>query len=231
MWPHIVLGFIWLEAVFWNPSVASLYKWISTFCENILCFSELLNWEKWEWAETENPQLSCEHSQMMDGSEFSSRFISLKSTLSFCLLKVWCDFCSSLRRCAGVGSVCCIYEWQKVSKLAVLPCGLERGGASEEPWLSTPLDKELGNAWNGVWFPMWSPCSPAQSCKVLHSAPLSLTFQKAPVQLRRINSCSQELERRWKACDDTRQPVRTSLGIVVLRNFRFAKVNLTTSSN
>lgn len=128
MWPHIVLGFIWLEAVFWNPSVASLYKWISTFCENILYFSELLNWEKWEWAETENPQLRNEHSQMIDGSEFSNRFISLKSIWSFCLLKVSCDFCTSLRHCAGVGSVCCIYEWQKVSKLAVLPCGLEGGG-------------------------------------------------------------------------------------------------------
>lgn len=40
---RIVLGFIWLEAVFQNPSVASLYKRISTFCENMLHFSKLLN--------------------------------------------------------------------------------------------------------------------------------------------------------------------------------------------
>lgn len=72
--------------------------------------------------ETEIPQLRNEHSQIQE-SECRNRFISLKSILSFCWLKVLSAFCTRLRRCAGVGSVCCICEWQKVSKLALLPVG------------------------------------------------------------------------------------------------------------
>lgn len=182
---HIVLGFIWLEAVFWNPSVALLYKLISTFCENMLYFSKLLNWS-WEMS-------TCRYSTQIQESKCRKRFISFYSILSFCWLKVLSAFGTPFRRHAGEDSVCCIYQWQRVGKLALLPCGLEEEHQKSFGYQQL-LIKSLKMLETVFDSSMWSPCSPAQSYKVLHSAPLRLTYQKLPVRLQHISSCSQEKE-------------------------------------
>lgn len=76
-------------------------------------------------------------------------------------------------------------RWQKLTGLT---CSLH--GALEEPWTSWAPGKELGSAWNAVWFSMWSPCSPAKVCRDLDSAPLRLVFQKETAQL---SSCWKNL--------------------------------------
>lgn len=111
--------------------------------------------------------------------------------------------CKCMFECVCVcGGAAYVSEWQKVSKLTVLTCGLARG-ALEEPWTSAAPDEELGSAWNGVWFSTWSPRGSAQSCRDWDSAPLRWAFQKETVQLHRVNTALQELQERSNRCNDT----------------------------
>lgn len=107
-----------------------------------------------------------------------------------------CRFCT--RRVLWVCVCVCVCLRQKVSKLAVLTCRLE-GGALEKPWTSAAPDEELESAWKGVWFPVWSPRSPAQSCRDWDSAPLRWAFQSGTAQLHRVDGRVQELweEMKW----------------------------------
>lgn len=103
---HILQGFIWLEVVFWNPSVGLLYKWIFTVCKNMLYFSELLNRRKWEWAEEKLSTLSWEMNTQ--GYKKGSTEIGFLLKVNFVLFFLNVNF---VHVCVCVGFVCCICKW------------------------------------------------------------------------------------------------------------------------
>lgn len=233
-----------------EPSTTfSEFPFGSNLCFEILQWSACINefplsagtccifpscWTEWNGSEPKrNRVASAEKWALGDMRErkYGNRFSCSKSVL--CPDLCQCRFyirraqCVWVRECVSVDFVRAAYvsERQKVSKLAVLTCRLE-GGALEKPWTSAAPDEELESAWKGVWFPMWSPCSPAQSCRDWDSEALRWAFQRQTVQLHHIDGRLQELWRRWNAYNNKTLSLRISLGIVILRNFWLGEVRL-----